>query len=89
MYRWAWEHLPGSRASKTVGAVILAAAVVGLLAFVVLPLLRPVATAPPSDGSAIGNEDVIEPDGVRSTPLPEPSESTPTPIVPDDNGPQQ
>jgi hypothetical protein len=69
-------------------ASLLAAVAVGLLAFVVVPALRPVATSPPADGSGADSDGVVEPDGVRQSPLPTPSSVSPTPLVPDDGGPQ-
>ncbi|MFC5751762.1 hypothetical protein [Actinomadura rugatobispora] len=41
MYAWIWHRLPGARPVKIVEAVLLAAAVLALLWFVVFPLLGP------------------------------------------------
>lgn len=41
MYGWIWRHLPGSTALKVVQAVVLVAAVVALLLFVVFPWVEP------------------------------------------------
>lgn len=39
MYGWIWRRLPGGRAAKVVGAVLIAGAVAALLWFVVFPLV--------------------------------------------------
>jgi accessory gene regulator protein AgrB len=41
MYSWIWRHLHGGTASKTVLSLILVAAVVALLLFVVFPWVEP------------------------------------------------
>ncbi|WP_165944690.1 hypothetical protein [Saccharopolyspora terrae] len=41
MYAWIWRHLPGPLAVKTLVALVLIAAVVALLLFVVFPRVEP------------------------------------------------
>jgi hypothetical protein len=41
VYSWIWQKLPGSSAVKVLQAVILVAAVVALLLFVVFPWAEP------------------------------------------------
>ncbi|MCP2254908.1 hypothetical protein LY13_004368 [Prauserella aidingensis] len=41
MYGWIWRHLPGPVALRVVEALVLVAAVVALLMFVVFPWLEP------------------------------------------------
>ncbi len=41
MYSWIWRHLPGGTASKALLSLILVAAVVALLLFVVFPWVEP------------------------------------------------
>lgn len=41
MYSWIWRHLPGPVVVRVLTAVILVAAVVALLLFVVFPLVDP------------------------------------------------
>ena len=41
MYGWIWRHLPGGTAGRTVLSLLLLAAVVGLLLFVVFPWVEP------------------------------------------------
>ena len=41
MYSWIWRHLPGGTASRTVLSLVLIAAAVGLLLFVVFPWVEP------------------------------------------------
>ena len=41
MYSWIWRHLPGSRAMKSLQALLLLAAVLTLLMLVVFPWVEP------------------------------------------------
>jgi hypothetical protein len=41
VYSWIWRHLPGGRASKSLRALLLVAAVSALLLFVVFPWVEP------------------------------------------------
>lgn len=41
MYGWIWRHLPGPWPSKTLSALILVAAVLALLWYVVFPWAGP------------------------------------------------
>lgn len=41
MYPWIWRHLPGPVAAKAVQAVLLVAAAVALLLFVIFPAVEP------------------------------------------------
>ncbi|MFC7342518.1 hypothetical protein [Saccharopolyspora griseoalba] len=41
MYAWLWRHLPGPFPAKLLQAVVLVAAVVALLLFVVFPWAEP------------------------------------------------
>ncbi|MGY2126910.1 hypothetical protein [Blastococcus sp. SYSU DS0617] len=41
MYGWIWRHLPGGTASRAVLSLVLLAAVVALLLFVVFPWVEP------------------------------------------------
>ena len=41
MYAWIWRHLPGPLPAKLVQSVVLVAAVVALLLFVVFPWAEP------------------------------------------------
>ena len=88
MYDWVWRHLPGSTTARVAVAGVLVVVSVAILAFVVVPGLRPAVSGPTVDQSGSDNDDVIEPDGVRQSPLPGPSSISPTPVVPDDGGPQ-
>ncbi|WP_165943945.1 hypothetical protein [Saccharopolyspora karakumensis] len=41
MYAWIWRHLPGPFAAKALVALVLVAALVALLLFVVFPRVEP------------------------------------------------
>ncbi|MGH3438404.1 MAG: hypothetical protein ACRDRN_18290 [Sciscionella sp.] len=41
MYSWIWRHLPGPVAARAVTAVVLLAAVIALLLFVIFPAVDP------------------------------------------------
>ena len=41
MYSWIWAQLPGGRAGKLAGSVVLVALVCALLLFVVFPYVDP------------------------------------------------
>ena len=41
MYSWIWRTLPGGRPGKLVGTLLLVAAAVALLFFVVFPAVEP------------------------------------------------
>ncbi|MGH3241468.1 MAG: hypothetical protein ACRDNL_13905 [Spirillospora sp.] len=41
IYPWIWRRLPGGPVAKTIGALLLAAAVVALLWYVVFPWAAP------------------------------------------------
>ncbi|MDQ1681978.1 MAG: hypothetical protein QOG52_2545 [Frankiaceae bacterium] len=41
MYGWIWRQLPGGRGAKVLGCVLLLAAVLALLFFVVFPFVEP------------------------------------------------
>ena len=41
MYGWIWRHLPGGNVGKATSALVLAAAVVAVLFFVVFPWIQP------------------------------------------------
>jgi hypothetical protein len=41
MYSWIWRHLPGSTAVRLLQAVLLVAAVIAVLLFVVFPWAEP------------------------------------------------
>lgn len=41
MYGWIWRHLPGSWPCKALAALLLVAAAVALLLFVVFPAVEP------------------------------------------------
>ena len=41
MYTWIWRHLPGGIAGKVLGSLLLVAAAVALLFFVVFPWAEP------------------------------------------------
>jgi len=41
MYAWIWRRLPGGIAAKTLGAILLVAAVVALLFLVAFPWIGP------------------------------------------------
>ena len=41
MYSCIWRHLPGGVPAKTIGALLLVAAVAALLLFVVFPQVEP------------------------------------------------
>lgn len=41
MYPWIWRRLPGGTAGKTVGSLLLIAATVALLWFVIFPWIEP------------------------------------------------
>jgi hypothetical protein len=88
MYGWVWDHLSGTTARRVLAAAFLAFAAVFLLAVVVIPALRPVVTSTTGDGSGEDTDGVVEPDGVRQSPAPAATSASPTPVVPDDGGPQ-
>ena len=84
MYRWIWDRLPGPSALR---AAVFAVAAVGaalLVLGVISSALAP--PAPPSGGEVaqIGQEDVVEPDGVRLSPRPVLPQADTVPIVPED-----
>ncbi|MEZ5117856.1 MAG: hypothetical protein R2737_16465 [Candidatus Nanopelagicales bacterium] len=92
MYTWIWERLPGSTPVRAALAGLIALAAIALLVLVVFPLVRP------GDGSFVdGNdpagadpEQVVEPDGVRRTPVATTPPAGPTPVIPEDTSvPQQ
>jgi hypothetical protein len=41
VYGWIWRHLPGTTAVRVVEALLLVAAVVALLLFVMFPWIEP------------------------------------------------
>ena len=41
MYGWIWRHLPGGTGSRALLSLVLVAAVVALLLFVVFPWVEP------------------------------------------------
>jgi hypothetical protein len=41
MYSWIWRHLPGGTAVRALLSLVLVAAVVALLLFVVFPWIEP------------------------------------------------
>lgn len=41
MYSWIWRHLPGTPALRVLQALVLVAAVVALLLYVVFPWVEP------------------------------------------------
>ncbi len=41
MYGWIWRHLPGRALGKSVSSLVLVAAIVALLWFVVFPWVTP------------------------------------------------
>lgn len=41
MYPWIWRHLPGGLPGKLVGSLVLVAAAVALLFFIVFPWVEP------------------------------------------------
>jgi hypothetical protein len=41
MYAWIWQHLPFGRPGKIIGSVILIAATVAILWYVVFPAAEP------------------------------------------------
>ena len=41
MYSWIWRHLPGGTGSRALFSLVLVAAVVALLLFVVFPWVEP------------------------------------------------
>ena len=89
MYRWLWEHLPGPTAVKALIAAGVTAAVAVLVLVVAVPVLRPASFTPSTDGSAGDSDGVIEPDGVRQSVIAPPTDSSPTPSVPEADVPQQ
>ena len=58
MYGWIWRHLPGGRGVKALGCVLLLAAVLALLFFVVFPFVEP---------RLPFNDVTVDPAGVRPT----------------------
>jgi hypothetical protein len=52
VYPWIWRHLPGPFGWRLLQAALLAAAVAGLLLFVVFPWLAPRLPANPLTGPA-------------------------------------
>jgi hypothetical protein len=83
MYRWIWDRLPGPSAVRV---AIFAAAALGsvlLVLTVISPALAP--SAPDSSlDTLVGESDVTEPDGVRSSPRPVAPEPDVVPIIPED-----
>ncbi len=91
MYGWLWQRLPGPTPVRVLLAAAAAAAAVALLLLVVFPALHPGPSfRDGSDPAGADSEQVVEPDGVRSSPLPLPDPAEPSPVVPEDQDvPQQ
>ena len=85
MYRWIWDHLPGPAAVRAVIFAAAAAGIVVLVVAVVSPALRPSSPGSADDGTPVELSDIVEPDGVRSSPRPVVPAPEPTPVVPEDN----
>lgn len=91
MYGWIWQRLPGPMPVRVVLAAAAAVAAAALLLLVVLPAMRPGETfRDGTDPTGPDSEQVVEPDGVRRSPLPQPGQIEPSPLVPEDRDvPQQ
>lgn len=59
MYVWIWRHLPGGLPGKLLGSLVLLAAAVALLFFVVFPRVEPL--LPYSDVTVDSSEDAGSP----------------------------
>jgi hypothetical protein len=58
MYSWTWRHLPGPLVARLVQALVLLAAAVALLLFVVFPAVEPLL---PYNDVTVGNSDTSPP----------------------------
>lgn len=84
MYTWIWEHLPGPAALRlAIFAAALAGTFVLVFAFV-SPAMQSWSPGSSDDGGPAGLNDVVEPDGVRSSPRPLAPQPDPVPVVPED-----
>lgn len=84
MYAWIWDRLPGPAALRL---AIFAAALAGVLVLVfvvVTPALQSWSPGSSDDGGPTELNDIVEPDGVRSSPRPLAPQPDPVPVVPED-----
>jgi hypothetical protein len=84
-----WSRLPGENRTKAAFLAFVGGVLIALFIGFVVPALGGTPTSPTFDGGGVEQDDVVEPDGVRSSPTFPASESAPTPVVPEDVGPQQ
>jgi hypothetical protein len=91
VYGWLWSRLPGPTALRAATMVVIIAGVALLLVVLVFPMLRPTESfRDGTDPLGPDTEQVVEPDGVRSSPLPQPDPAEPSPVIPEDQSvPQQ
>ena len=78
MYSWLWRHLPFGLAGKLTGSVLLAAAVVSLLWYVVFPWAEPLLPfddVQVTQEGGVPGEPVTEEPGVGPEATPDPRES--------------
>ncbi|MEN3304294.1 MAG: hypothetical protein V7603_496 [Micromonosporaceae bacterium] len=68
MYGWIWRHLPFGRRGKLVGSLLLAAAAVALLWYVVFPAVDPHLPFNNDGHVSTTQNDQPNPDNVVSSP---------------------
>jgi hypothetical protein len=83
--RELWARLPGETPTRVAVVGFLAGLLAAVVLAFVLPAFEAPAIDPPSDGIGI-EDDVVEPDGVRSSPTFAPSEVATPPDIPDEDG---
>jgi hypothetical protein len=58
MYSWTWRHLPGPLVARLLQVLVLLAAAVALLFFVIFPAVEPLL---PYNDVTVGNSDTSSP----------------------------
>ena len=58
MYSWTWRHLPGPFVARLLQVLVLLAAAVALLLFVIFPAVEPLL---PYNDVTVGNSDTTSP----------------------------
>jgi hypothetical protein len=84
-----WSRLPGENRMKVAFLAFVGGVLIALFIGFVVPALGGTPPSPTLDGGGGEQDDVVEPDGVRSSPTFPASENVPTPVVPEDVAPQQ
>ena len=84
-----WSRLPGENRAKAAFLAFVGGVLIALFIGFVVPALGGTPSSPTLDGGGLEQDDVVEPDGVRSSPTFPAPEDVPTPVVPEDIAPQQ